>query len=42
MTEWKEGNTGSDLANSMNVADGPIVNGSYNGFSLSISHYIRY
>jgi len=37
MTEWKEGNTGNDLANNMNMEDGRIVNGSYNGFSLSFS-----
>ena len=37
MTECKEGNTGSDLANYMNLEDGPVVNGYYIGFYVSHS-----
>jgi hypothetical protein len=31
MTEWKGGNTGSVIANNMNMEDGPIISGSYSG-----------
>jgi len=37
MTEWKKVNIGCDLANNINMEEGPIVNGSYNGFSLFLS-----
>jgi len=32
MRDCKEGNRGSNFANNVNMEDGPIVNGSYNGF----------
>jgi len=41
MTEWKEGNTRSDLPNNMNMVFGLILNCSYNGFFLSISLSLR-
>ena len=34
MKEWKMANKGSDLASEMSMKDGPIVSGTYNGFSL--------
>jgi hypothetical protein len=40
MTEWKEGNTGSDLTVNMNMEDGRIVSGTYNGFSLSLFYEV--
>jgi hypothetical protein len=38
MTEWKKGDTGSDLANNVNLEDGQIANGSYHAFSISLSN----
>ena len=37
MTEWEEGNGGSDLANNMSMEGGPIVSWTYGGFSLSFN-----
>ena len=33
--EWKRSNLGGDLASEMQMEEGPIVSGTYDGFSLS-------
>jgi hypothetical protein len=37
MTDEKEANTGNGLTINMNMEDGQIVSGTYNGLSLSLT-----